>query len=581
VTSSKQLALVALAWFAFGCGPAGPDDSETLGESDEALVAACPPPQTVLGIDIASYQHPGGAGIDWSAVAANRRFVIVKATEGTGYVNPYYADDVKQARAHGMVAGAYHFLRYSSSGAAQAQHFLAHFGGMKPGDLPPMLDVEDTNDAASPGQRAAIMKEWLDTVEAAVGRKPMIYSGSWYWGPYVGGPSGYGGVYPTAWAAYVSGCPKVPDDFPSINIWQYQGGGGKTPGIAADVDQDMFYGSEADLMAFVNATPPYRAEFVGQSFPPASQPFQMNPGQKLDAWIELRNTGSKPWDSGTHLGTTEPRDRTSPFAADDWLGQNRPASVSGTVNPGESFKFHFTFQAPTEPGSYDEHFGVVQEMVTWFSAPGQGGPADNFLEARIDVVQAQYAAQFVDQSFPAAHLEAVELEKGETLDAWIDFKNVGSATWIPGVTKLVPTPRDSESSPLEAPTWLGPTRIATLDQEVPPGETARFHFQLRGNELGEVEQTFGLVEERVTWFADAPVGGGPPDDFVRVKASVVAKHGTKTAKPGEIPTGESGGTDAVDGGCSATPAPARQNAPVFFLLVLGLTFARKRSTLPA
>ncbi len=237
-----------------GCGPE-PGSDEDLGEYAESLKPACAPGDTVLGIDIASYQHPNGAGIDWNAVAASRRFVIIKASEGTGYTNSWYADDSTQARAHGMLVGAYHFLRYTSSGAAQAQHFLASVGGTVPaGDLPAMLDVEDVNDSASPGQRTQIMKEWLDTVEAATGRKPMIYSGSWYWGPYMGSPGGYGGVYPMVWAAYNS-CPSIPDDFPGIAIWQYLGGEGTTPGIPAACDQDMFYGPESELMKLVDRPP--------------------------------------------------------------------------------------------------------------------------------------------------------------------------------------------------------------------------------------------------------------------------------------------------------------------------------------
>lgn len=244
------LVVVALG----GCGAenTGDDTSET----SQALKPACAPPETVLGIDIASYQHPNNAAIDWNAVAANRRFVIIKASEGTGYTNAWYADDSTQARAHGMLVGAYHFLRYTSSGAAQAQNFLASIGGNVPaGDLPAMLDVEDVNDAASPAERTAIMKEWLDTVEAASGRKPMIYSGSWYWGPYMGSPAGYGGVYPMVWAAYTASCPNIPDDFPGITMWQYLGGEGTTPGIPAACDQDMFYGPESELLKLVDRPP--------------------------------------------------------------------------------------------------------------------------------------------------------------------------------------------------------------------------------------------------------------------------------------------------------------------------------------
>jgi hypothetical protein len=94
---------VLVCWFAATVGGCGAEDaSESPGEIAQALKPACAPAETVLGIDIASYQHPNGAAIDWNAVAANRRFVIIKASEGTGYTNAWYADDSTQARAHGM-----------------------------------------------------------------------------------------------------------------------------------------------------------------------------------------------------------------------------------------------------------------------------------------------------------------------------------------------------------------------------------------------------------------------------------------------------------------------------------------------
>ena len=55
------------------------------------------------GIDIASYQ----AGIDLSVVPCD--FVIVKATEGTGYVNPDFIRAYAQAKNAGKCLGIYHY----------------------------------------------------------------------------------------------------------------------------------------------------------------------------------------------------------------------------------------------------------------------------------------------------------------------------------------------------------------------------------------------------------------------------------------------------------------------------------------
>jgi len=78
----------------------------------------------ITGPDVASYQHPGGASIDWSQVKnSGRNFAFVKATEGTGYVNPYFGAEWAAIQANGMVRGGYHYAKPDSSptsAAAQA-----------------------------------------------------------------------------------------------------------------------------------------------------------------------------------------------------------------------------------------------------------------------------------------------------------------------------------------------------------------------------------------------------------------------------------------------------------------------------
>jgi MYXO-CTERM domain-containing protein len=132
----------------------------------------------------------------------------------------------------------------------------------------------------------------------------------------------------------------------------------------------------------------YAASYVSQSFPLASSALTMTAGQTIPSYIELKNTGSLAWDSKTHLGTTQPRDRTSVFADSTWLAPNRAAGVTGSVAVGDSYKFTFDLHAPSTPGTYFEYFGVVEDGVAWFSDPGQGGPPDDDLEVQIVVVAA-------------------------------------------------------------------------------------------------------------------------------------------------------------------------------------------------
>jgi len=145
---------------------------------------------------------------------------------------------------------------------------------------------------------------------------------------------------------------------------------------------------------------PYGASFVAQSFPLATTTLTMTAGQVIPSYIELKNTGTKAWDSNTKIGTTEPRDRSSAFADSTWLAPNRLAAVKGSVPPGGTYKFEFDLAAPDQPGSYDEHFGVVEESVCWFGDPGEGGPADSDLEVKIEVVAGDGGAKEEDASAP-------------------------------------------------------------------------------------------------------------------------------------------------------------------------------------
>jgi GH25 family lysozyme M1 (1,4-beta-N-acetylmuramidase) len=79
----------------------------------------------IYGVDVASYQS---TTFDLSGLS----FVIAKATEGTGYVNPHYTGQLAHARAHGMLVGHYHFGHHG--GVAEAVYFLAHVD-LRPGEI--------------------------------------------------------------------------------------------------------------------------------------------------------------------------------------------------------------------------------------------------------------------------------------------------------------------------------------------------------------------------------------------------------------------------------------------------------------
>ncbi|HEY0250914.1 MAG TPA: phage tail tip lysozyme [Kofleriaceae bacterium] len=138
---------------------------------------------------------------------------------------------------------------------------------------------------------------------------------------------------------------------------------------------------------------PYGGTYVSQSWPLASEPaLQIKCGESVNAKIVLKNNGTKTWNTMTRLGTTQPRDRTSIFSGADWVAGNRAAAIDGTVAPGANGTFTFKWDAPTGaacvPGTYKEYFGLVQEGAGWFSDAGNAGPADDVIEALIELLPA-------------------------------------------------------------------------------------------------------------------------------------------------------------------------------------------------
>lgn len=133
----------------------------------------------------------------------------------------------------------------------------------------------------------------------------------------------------------------------------------------------------------------YKATFVSQSFPYASQPpVVLEEGRTEEGFIELRNDGRATWKKGVVKLATAPRDTESPFRADDWLSGGRISTVTADVPPGGTFKFPLSLKGNEVGPAKSQFFGVVAEGITWFSDPGQGGPPDDLLEVRVEVVPA-------------------------------------------------------------------------------------------------------------------------------------------------------------------------------------------------
>ncbi len=153
-------------------------------------VTAAPASALLRGIDVASWQHSGTSGstcgrpIDWVQVRnSGISFAYVKSTEATSYTNPCFAQDWAGIAGVGLLRGSYHYAKPAlpvSTAIDQARYFVSRAGSMTgPGDLPGMLDLEETG-----GLNAPELSDWtrafMNEVTLLTGKKPVLYMGAFF-----------------------------------------------------------------------------------------------------------------------------------------------------------------------------------------------------------------------------------------------------------------------------------------------------------------------------------------------------------------------------------------------------------------
>ena len=150
----------------------------------------------------------------------------------------------------------------------------------------------------------------------------------------------------------------------STTMWiSSEGGVVNNPSGGAQRNVCCHMGIQYD--ASVTAPESYQATLTSQVGPETT----LEPGQAATLSVAFQNTGQRDWLADgplrVRLGTSNPNDRTSPFAHSSWAQENRPATLPSDVPVGQSATIDFTIQAPMEPGSYQESFALVVEGVTW------------------------------------------------------------------------------------------------------------------------------------------------------------------------------------------------------------------------
>ena len=234
----KFLAPCSLAALAAACTVDAPEISEVAQE-----MSVCADGPTVYGIDVSRFQ----GDIDWQPVAdSGVKYAFIQISRSLTDIDAKFADNWRRAKEVGILRGAYQRFQPGQDVIGQAELFLEKLGPFQEGDLPPMLDVEDSNGLTGP-QIAAAVRQWLDHVEPRVGRTPIIYTGFYFWRDSVGGPDF--SDHPLWIANYSATCPLVPPHWTRWAFHQYSSTA-TIPGITANtVDVNRFNGTLADLKA--------------------------------------------------------------------------------------------------------------------------------------------------------------------------------------------------------------------------------------------------------------------------------------------------------------------------------------------
>ena len=195
------------------------------------------------GIDISRWQ----SGIDLGAVPCE--FVVIKATEGTTYVNPYCDRHFQQAAKLGKKLGVYHFAG-GKDAAAEAEYFVKNVRGyIKKAVLVLDFEIQDM------GNGAVWSKQWLDRVYELTKVKPLIYMSNYLanhldWSAVANGGYPLWNAYYYAYGTPMGYNPDAPlperlGAWGKALLYQYTSEG-RLPGYDGYLDLDVFYGEPRD-----------------------------------------------------------------------------------------------------------------------------------------------------------------------------------------------------------------------------------------------------------------------------------------------------------------------------------------------
>jgi lysozyme len=231
-----------------------------------AIVATPVHGEYINGIDVSHFQGT----VDWSAAKdSGITFAFTKASEGVGFTDSSFSTNMAAASSAGVLIGPYHLARPDSfntdpnDAANEANYFVntiqSYYQGANT-TLRPVLDFEKLAGVGSTADEKTFLSNWLrnfaGVVHNRLGFDPIIYVNSNFAKNYLEPDINQYPLWLAKWTDDTNSPPVAADSgiWSSWKFWQWTSTG-SVPGIAGNVDRDVFNGTAAELNQFVGGPP--------------------------------------------------------------------------------------------------------------------------------------------------------------------------------------------------------------------------------------------------------------------------------------------------------------------------------------
>jgi len=221
-----------------------------------------PTDDRLFGIDVSQYQGV----LNWDEIGSHIpdvAFAGIRAGISWGYTDKWFNRNWVEAKRVGIPRTAYHVFYPLENVDAQVNSLVKTVGS-DIGELPITADIE-LHHGASNSQFSSNLKRYLEAIEKAFGRRPIIYSRASFIDPFVGDgfTKPYGNSYKWWMAHYWKGGvemtdpPAIPRNVDRSNVIIHQNGDRfkAIGGVSSSMDFNRWLKSVDEFNALCKGTP--------------------------------------------------------------------------------------------------------------------------------------------------------------------------------------------------------------------------------------------------------------------------------------------------------------------------------------